>query len=568
MWMTDEILALCDIRRSLKERKKESEGGKQYRETNLKVKRSIKEATEKWIEDQCEDIENSLKHNNSNKAYKIVKELTDTKQARATTIESKEGKCLTQEKDILERWTEYCSELYTHVATGKDPNVLNVPPSSNNARHSILRGEIIEAVSSLKPGKSAGIDNITGERVKAGGEATIDMLLLICNKILQTGVWPKPWTLSLVITLPKKGNLKLRQNYRTIISLISHPSKVMLKVILNRLKPEAENIIVEEQAGFRPGRSTVEQICNIRILMEKYLQHQQELHHVFIDFKNAFGRVWHEALWSTMRKYNINSNFISVIENLYNAATSAVFYNNNIRDWFRTTVGVRQGCLFSPTLFNIFLERIMTDALEDRCGTVNIGGRPITNLRFADDTDGLAGNECELASLVEQLDKASSNFSMEISAEKTKIMTNSKESSKKEIRFNGQILESVAKYKYLGSIISDEGSLPEILSRIAQTIAALTKLKPIWYNKNIAISSKIRPLRSLVMSIFLYTCELWTLNADIERRIRAMEMRCYRRLLGISYKDHTTNEEGSRRIENAIGPHVDLLTIVRQRKLK
>ncbi|GFS02916.1 endonuclease-reverse transcriptase [Elysia marginata] len=95
--------------------------------------------------------------------------------------------------------------------------------------------QIIEAVSPVKPGKSPGIDNITGELVQAGGEATTDMLLFICNKILQTGVWPKPWTQSQVITLPKKGNLKLCQNYRTI-SLIGHPSKVMLKVILNRLR--------------------------------------------------------------------------------------------------------------------------------------------------------------------------------------------------------------------------------------------------------------------------------------------------------------------------------------------
>ncbi|GFO15285.1 endonuclease-reverse transcriptase [Plakobranchus ocellatus] len=107
----------------------------------------------------------------------------------------------------------------------------------------------------------------------------------------------------------------------------------------------------------------------------------------------------------------------------------------------------------------------MTDALEDHHGTVSIGGRPITNLRFADDIDGLAGNECELASLVERLDKTSSNFGMEISAEKTKIMTNSKESSKKEIKVNGQILESIRKFKYLGSIISDERSKPDILSR-------------------------------------------------------------------------------------------------------
>ncbi|GFO45157.1 endonuclease-reverse transcriptase [Plakobranchus ocellatus] len=113
---------------------------------------------------------------------------------------------------------------------------------------------------------------------------------------------------------------------------------------------------------------------------------------------------------------------------------------------------------------------------------------------------------------------------MEISAEKTKIMANSKEPSKKEIKVNGQILERVTKVKYLGSIITDEGSKPEILSRIAQTTAALTKLKPIWNNKNISISSKIRLLRSLVMSIFLYACESWTLNADIEKRIRAMEM--------------------------------------------
>ncbi|GFS04927.1 endonuclease-reverse transcriptase [Elysia marginata] len=215
----------------------------------------------------------------------------------------------------------------------------------------------------------------------------------------------------------------------------------------------------------------------------------------------------------------------------------------------------------------------MTDALEDHFGTVSIGGRPITNLRFADDIDGLAGNvyDYELNSLVEKLDKASSNFGMDISAEKTKIMTNSKESSKKEIKANGQILESVTKFKYLRSIISDKGSKPEILSRIAQTTTTLTKLKPIWNNKNIAISSKIRLLRSLVMSSFLYacdSCESRTLNADTERRIRAMEMGCYRTLLSTSHKEHITNEEVRRRIENAIGPHVDLLTIFRQRKLK
>ena len=124
-----------------------------------------------------------------------------------------------------------------------------------------------------------------------------------------------PWTQSFVITLPKKGNLPQCQNYRTI-SLISHPSKVMLKIILNRLKPQAE-IIAEEQAGFKAERSTTEQIFNLRILCEKYLQHQQDLNHVFIDFKKAFDRVWHAALWATMKKHNISTNLIHVIKNLY-----------------------------------------------------------------------------------------------------------------------------------------------------------------------------------------------------------------------------------------------------------
>ena len=162
---------------------------------------------------------------------------------------------------MLKRSTEYCSELYNFRATG-DPEVLNVSPA---------------------------------------------ML------VWRTGEWPTLWTQSLVLTLPKNSNLQLCQNYRTI-SLISHPSKVMLKIILNRLKPEA-------------GCSTTEQIFNLRILCETYLQHQQDLYHVFIDFKKAFDRVCHAALWAAMRLYSINTHVINAIQNLYDKATSAVCFN-------------------------------------------------------------------------------------------------------------------------------------------------------------------------------------------------------------------------------------------------
>ena len=108
----------------------------------------------------------------------------------------------------------------------------------------------------------------------------------------------------------------------------------MLKIILSRLKPQAEKIIAEEQAGFRAGSSTTEQIFNLLILCEKYPQYQQ-------DFKKAFNGAWHAALWATIKKYNISANLIPVIKYLYDMAANAVLFNGTIEDRFRKTVGVR-----------------------------------------------------------------------------------------------------------------------------------------------------------------------------------------------------------------------------------
>ena len=157
---------------------------------------------------------------------------------------------------------------------------------------------------------------------------------------------------------------------------------------------------------------------------------------------------------------------------------------------------------------------------------------------------------------------------MEISAEKTKLMTNNTSGINTEIKVNGQKLEAVTIFKYLGSVISDEGFKPEILSRIAQATAALTKMKPLWNDRSISLSSKIRLMRSLVTSIFLYACESWNLTAELQRRIQAMVMRCYRKILSISYKDQLTNEEVRAKIQQAIGPHEDLMTIIKRRKLQ
>ena len=142
----------------------------------------MKKAKENWMAKKCSEIEENLRKNNSKRAYQLVKDLTTVKQGKATTVQDPSGKYHTEEWQILNRWTEYCSELYNYKANG-DPLVLNCPQKDTEDDHPILRREVEAAVQSLKKGKSAGVDNIPAELVQAGGEDVITTLMTICNKI-------------------------------------------------------------------------------------------------------------------------------------------------------------------------------------------------------------------------------------------------------------------------------------------------------------------------------------------------------------------------------------------------
>ena len=171
----------------------------------------------------------------------------------------------------------------------------------------------------------------------------------------------------------------------------------------------------------------------------------------------------------------------------------------------------------------------MFDPLEEHGGKISIGGRNITNLRFADGIDALEGKQEIEGALVESLDKTCTSYKVEINAEKTKLMTSSANDIQREIKVKGQRLGTVTNFKYLGASVSDVESKPEVLSRTAQATAALTKLKPIWRDNNISLGSKVKLMSFLAISIFLYACESWTLTAELEKRTQGIEMRCYRR---------------------------------------
>ena len=149
----------------------------------------------------------------------------------------------------------------------------------------------------------------------------------------------------------------------------------------------------------------------------------------------------------------------------------------------------------------------MREALDDHEYSVSIGGRLITNFRFANGIVVNAEDEEEAGVLVDRLDTTTTRYQMEIGPDKTKVMTNNPNGFQREIKIKGQRLEEVEDFKYLGAIISNEESKPEILSRITQTTAALSRLKIIWKDKNISLASKVKLMRTLILSTFLYACE-------------------------------------------------------------
>ena len=171
-----------------------------FRNDRLRCRYSLQKTRQ---ENSVARLNKTLRKNSSKRAYELVKDLTTVKQGKATSVQDRLGKCFIKEREILNRWTEYCSELYNHKADG-NPSVLKCPKTHTEHDHPILRKEVETTVQSLKKGKSAGFGNIPAELVQAGGEDVITAFTTICNKIWQRGEWPTPWAQTLVVTLPKE----------------------------------------------------------------------------------------------------------------------------------------------------------------------------------------------------------------------------------------------------------------------------------------------------------------------------------------------------------------------------
>ena len=165
----------------------------------------------------------------------------------------------------------------------------------------------------------------------------------------------------------------------------------MLKILQARLQQYMNREFPDVQAGFRKGRGTRDQIANIRWIMEKRREFQENMYFCFIDYAKAFDCVDHNKLWKIPQEMGIPDHLTCLLRNLYAGQEATVRTGHGTADWLQIGKGVREGCILSPCLFNLYAEYIMRNAgLEEAQTGIKIAGRNINNLRDADDTSLMA----------------------------------------------------------------------------------------------------------------------------------------------------------------------------------
>ena len=370
--------------------------------------------------------------------------------------------------------------------------------------------------------------------------------------------------MSVYITLPKQARATECSNFRTI-SLMPHALKIFLKVIQARIGVKIDKEVGPTQFGFRPGSGTREGIFCYNILAQKHLEVDKDMYTCFIDYSKAFDRVHHSELIQCLEKIGVDGRDIRIITNLYWHQKAAIRIEDQLSPLIPIKRGVRQGCVLSPYLFNIYTEFIFRES-NDLKG-ITIHGQNINNLRYADDTALIADDIKNLQNVVDKVKEVSSRAGLEMNVKKTKTMISSRKPEDKsvDIKVNNEILEQVMKFIYLGTEINQDGkSDKEIIRRSNIAKEKFSKLAGILTSKKLKISTKLRIVKCYIYSIFCYGCESWTLSKALETKIEVFEMFCFRKVGNVKWSDRVTNDSVLEKLKTKR----TLLSDIQKRKLR
>ena len=408
----------------------------------------------------------------------------------------------------------------------------------------ISANEIYRAIKQLKTNKSGGPDKLINEFFIHGKHVLVPVLCNLFNKIFENGHFPEEWSEGYIIPLHKKGNRDEVENYRGI-TLLSVLGKLFSRVLNNRLHEWAENyeVLIEAQAGFRPGMSTIDNIFVLHGFITHRLNQGKKLYCAFIDFTKAFDYVVRDNLWFKLTKMGLRGEILNIIKTMYASVKSRVKFRNQLGNEFYCSLGVRQGECLSPLLFSLFLNDIEDQFITSGLDGIDIDMFKIFMLLYADDIVVFADSAEDLQNNLNVLAEYCTRWKLKINVLKTKVMVFRKGGIlPKDISFyyQGCQIEIVQSFKYLGVVFTVGGSFSEAQNTLAgQAQKAIFKLNKYLYKFTfISPKHKLELFDKLITPILNYASEIWGFKQA--NCIERIHLQYCKKLLGV--KKTTQND--------------------------
>jgi hypothetical protein len=409
--------------------------------------------------------------------------------------------------------------LYKSPDSLYDPEVehkiqeLKSEPYFSKLDHIIKCSEVTDQVRALKLGKSAGLDRISSELVKASLPIMLDTYTQLFNAVLGSGHYPRAWNTGYIVNIYKAGGRDDPANYRGI-TINSCLGKVFSMVLNKRLQDfiDQNHLMVDSQIGFRKKARTSDHLFIIRTLVDKYVKGQRKpLYICFVDFEKAYDSVWRRGMFLKLLQYGIRGKFFNIIESLYEQSEACIKTESVRSELFQCNSGVKQGDVLSPLLFNMYINDL-PDALGQDLDTPVLKTTSVNSLLYADDLAIMSLSAQGLQLAIDKLEKYCQQWRMKVNMSKTKILQINTTGRKCTARFNFgvTILENVQSYKYLGMIINSSGTLNVAKQNMQDRASkAVYKLKTCIRDADVTPKLGIKLFDQLIKPICLYGSEIW-----------------------------------------------------------
>ncbi|KAK3556575.1 hypothetical protein QTP70_010770 [Hemibagrus guttatus] len=363
----------------------------------------------------------------------------------------------------------------------------------------------------MKSGKAVGPDDITVEVWKCLGEAAVEFLASLFNRVLESERMPEEWRRSVLVPVFKnKGDVQSCSNYRGI-KLMSHTMKLWERVVEARLRKVVE--ICEQQYGFMPRKSTTDAIFALRILMEKYRDGQRELHCVFVDLEKAYDRVPREELWYCMRKSGVAEKYVREVQDMYERSRTVVRCAVGQTEEFKVEVGLHQGSALSLFLFAIVMDQLSEEVRQQSPWT----------MMFADDIVICSESREQVEENLERWRVALERRGIKVSCSKTEYMCVNEREGSGTVRLQGEEVKKVQEFKYLGSTVQSNGECgKEVKKRVQAGWNGWRKVSGVLCDQKISARIKGKVYRTVVRPAMLYGLETVSLRKRQESELEIL----------------------------------------------